>query len=85
LGISTIFLPCEALRNYFYRLRGAAGQNHQPNFYEAFAYPGKCFPRGASSRLQATHSGIEYRVRWRRATARASLQHPRTARTTGML
>lgn len=39
LGISAIFLPCEALRNYFYRLRAAAGQNHRPTFYEALRIP----------------------------------------------
>ena len=33
LGISTILLPCRALRDYFYRQPGAA-KDAQPNFYE---------------------------------------------------
>jgi hypothetical protein len=44
LGISTIFLPCEALRDYFYRLRGAAGQTSQPSFYEALRIPASASP-----------------------------------------
>jgi hypothetical protein len=43
LGISAIFLACESLRDYFYRLRGAASQNNQPTFYE-----GLCIPASAS-------------------------------------
>jgi len=39
LGISAVFLPCEVLRDYFYRLRPAAGQNYHPNFYEALRIP----------------------------------------------
>ena len=38
------FLPSEALRDYFYRLRGAAGQNHPPNFYEALGIPASASP-----------------------------------------
>ena len=44
LGISTIFLPCEALRDYFYRLRGAAGQNNRQNLYEALLIPASASP-----------------------------------------
>ena len=44
LGISAIFLPCECLRDYFYRLRGAARQNNQPNFYEALCIPASASP-----------------------------------------
>ena len=44
LGISVIFLPCDALRDYFYRLRGAAGQNHQPDFYQALRIPKSASP-----------------------------------------
>ncbi len=43
LGISAIFLPCESLRDYCYRLRRAASQNNQPNFHEAL-----CIPASAS-------------------------------------
>lgn len=41
LGISAIFLPCDALRDYFYRLRGAAGQNR---LYEALRIPASASP-----------------------------------------
>lgn len=41
LGISAIVLPCGALRDYFYRLRGAAGQNDRPNFYGALRIPAR--------------------------------------------
>ena len=44
LGISAIFLPCQALRDYLYRLRGAAGQNHQPDFYQALRIPKSASP-----------------------------------------
>jgi hypothetical protein len=44
LGISAIFLPCESLRDYFYRLRGAASQNNQPNFYETLRIPANASP-----------------------------------------
>jgi hypothetical protein len=44
MGISAIFLPCGPLRDYFYRLRGAAGPNHQPNFYEALRIPASASP-----------------------------------------
>lgn len=44
IGISAIFLPCEILRDYFYRLRGAAGQNRQSTFYEALRIPTSASP-----------------------------------------
>jgi len=44
LGISAIFLPCGALRDYFYLLRGATGQNHQPDCYEALRIPASASP-----------------------------------------
>jgi hypothetical protein len=34
LGISAIFLPCEALREYFYRLPQADAQAKRPSLYE---------------------------------------------------
>jgi hypothetical protein len=43
-GISAIFLPCESLRDYFYRLRGAASQNNQQGFYEALCIPASASP-----------------------------------------
>lgn len=44
LGISAVHLPCEALRNYFYRLRAAASQNSQRNFYDALCIPASASP-----------------------------------------
>ena len=34
LGIGTIFLPCEVLREYFYRLPRAADTDDHPTLYE---------------------------------------------------
>ncbi len=67
LGISAIFLPCEALRDYFYRLRGAGCQNHQPNFYEAL-------------RIPASASPAELRVAYRLRSLELACDSPRERR-----
>jgi hypothetical protein len=44
LGISAIFLPCEVLRNYFYRLPSGVGKAAQPTFYEILRIPANASP-----------------------------------------
>lgn len=44
LGISAIFLPCKVLRDYFYRLPGAASKDAQPDFYETLRIPASASP-----------------------------------------
>lgn len=44
LGLSAIFLPCEILRDYFYRLPGAAGKGAQSTFYETLRIPPTASP-----------------------------------------
>src|SRR5208282_3648792 len=39
LGIGTIFLPCEVLREYFYRLTPTADRVDQPTLYEVLRIP----------------------------------------------
>ncbi len=53
LGIGTIFLPCEVLREYFYRLPRAVGQRRSSHPVRGLAYPGQRFALRASRRFQA--------------------------------
>ena len=43
LGISTVFLPCEVLREYFYRLPAATRVDH-PTLYEILRIPASASP-----------------------------------------
>ena len=44
LGISTIFLPCEVLREYFYRLPRTADRVDHPTLYEVLRIPASASP-----------------------------------------
>jgi hypothetical protein len=44
LGITAVYLPCEVLRSYFYRLPDAVGKDAQPNFYETLRIPASASP-----------------------------------------
>ena len=44
LGIGSIFLPCEVLREYFYRLPGAANRIDHPTLYEVLRIPASASP-----------------------------------------
>ena len=44
LGIGTIFLPCEVLREYFYRLPRAADRIDHPTLYEVLRIPASASP-----------------------------------------
>ncbi len=44
LGIGTIFLPCEVLREYFYRLPRAADTDDHPTLYELLRIPASATP-----------------------------------------
>ena len=44
LGISTIFLPCEVVREYFYRLPRTAGSVDHPTLYEVLRIPASASP-----------------------------------------
>src|SRR5208283_3135273 len=44
LGISTVFLPCEVLREYFYRLLRAADRIDHPTLYEVLRIPTSASP-----------------------------------------
>src|ERR1022692_1451654 len=44
LGIGTIFLPCEVLREYFYRLPRTAERVDHPNLYEILHIPDSASP-----------------------------------------
>ncbi len=54
LGISAIFLACEVLRDYFYRLPSAPGKDAQPDFYETLGIP----PHASPAELR-----VAYRLR----------------------
>ena len=44
LGIATIFLPCEALREYFYRLPRTSDRVDHPTLYEVLRIPASASP-----------------------------------------
>jgi hypothetical protein len=44
LGISTVFLPCEVLRSYFYRLPQDNGLDHPTTLYETLRIPASASP-----------------------------------------
>ncbi len=44
LGISAIFLPCEILREYFYRLPQSDAQSKRPNLYEVLGVSSSAAP-----------------------------------------
>ncbi|HVO62891.1 MAG TPA: hypothetical protein VMT53_18310 [Terriglobales bacterium] len=44
LGIASIFLPCEALREYFYRLSGSVNPAAHPTLYEVLHIPATATP-----------------------------------------
>ena len=44
LGVSTIFLPCEILREYFYRLSPASSAGRQPTLYDILRVPVNASP-----------------------------------------
>src|SRR5580704_17220444 len=44
LGIGMIFLPCEVLREYFYRLPHTSGRVHHPTLYEVLSIPASASP-----------------------------------------
>jgi hypothetical protein len=44
LGIATIFLPCEVLREYFYRLPRTADSVNHPALYEVLRIPARASP-----------------------------------------
>ena len=53
LGIGTIFLPCEGLREYFYRLAACGQQSRSSHLVRDLAYPGQRIARRASRSFQA--------------------------------
>src|SRR5208337_737781 len=58
LGIGTIFLPCEVLREYFYRLPRTADRVDHPTLYEVLRIPGSASFRTARG-FQAARSGAK--------------------------
>ena len=44
LGISAVFLPCEVVREYFYRLPRTADRVDHPTLYEVLRIPGSASP-----------------------------------------
>jgi len=50
-GISTIFLPCGALREYFYRLQGTANNGAEQNYYDKLCVP----PSASPAELRVAH------------------------------
>ncbi len=44
LGISTVFLPCEVLRDYFYRLPHTGDRGDHPTLYEILRIPASASP-----------------------------------------
>ena len=44
LGMGTIFLPCEVLREYFYRLPSTVDRVDHPNLYEVLRMPASASP-----------------------------------------
>jgi hypothetical protein len=66
LGISAIFLPCEVLREYFYRLPQADAQAKRPCLYEIL---------GVSSRAAPAEVRLAFKLRHLELTA-AGAPHP---------
>jgi hypothetical protein len=66
LGISAIFLPCKALREYFYRLPQADAQAKRPGLYEIL---------GVSSRAAPAEVRLAFKLRHLELTA-AGAPHP---------
>src|SRR5882724_5490404 len=66
LGISAIFLPCEALREYFYRLPQTDAQGKHPSLYEIL---------GVSSRAAPPEVRLAFKLRHLELTA-AGAPHP---------
>jgi len=60
LGISAIFLPCEALREYFYRLPQTDAQGKHPSLYEIL---------GVSSRAAPAEVRLAFKLRHLELTA----------------
>jgi hypothetical protein len=66
LGISAIFLPCEILREYFYRLPQSDAQSKRPNLYEVL---------GVSSSAAPAEVRLAFKLRHLELTA-AGAPHP---------
>jgi hypothetical protein len=70
LGISAIFLPCEALREYFYRLPQADAQAKRPSLYEIL---------GVSSRAAPAEVRLAFKLRHLELTAAGAPHHEQVA------
>ena len=85
LGIGTVFLPCEVLREYFYRLPRTADRIDHPTLYEVLRISASASPaelrvafklrdlelRTAGARAQrASGAGAGIQHRWSAGTAR---------------
>jgi hypothetical protein len=73
IGISTIFLPCGALRYYFYCLQGADTNAAQQNYYDKLRIPASASPAELrmAYRLRTLELGADGPTRERSALERA--------------
>jgi len=77
LGIGTIFLPCEVLREYFYRVTLTADRVDQPTLYEVLRIPASASPfeLRVAFKLRASRTKNGGRAAQRTSGAGAGLQH----------
>ena len=62
LGISTVFLPCEVIREYFYRVTPTANGVDHPTLYESLRIPASASP--AELRVAFKLRDLELKTAW---------------------
>jgi hypothetical protein len=72
LGIATIFLPCEVLREYFYRLPRTADSVNHPALYEVLRIPARASP--SELRVAFKLRDLELRTAGVRQSERVALE-----------
>src|SRR5208283_2664124 len=72
LGIATIFLPCEVLREYFYRVTPTADTVDRPTLYEVLRIPASASP--SELRVAFKLRDLELRTAGGRHSERVALE-----------
>ena len=86
LGIGTIFLPCETLREYFYRLSGPTGKADRLTLYDVLRVPAGASPSELRVAFKLRDLELRYRcVNRSESGAGAGIQHRWPAGTARLL
>ena len=72
LGISTVFLPCEVLREYFYRVTPTANRVDHPTLYENLRIPASASP--SELRVAFKLRDLELKTAWVPHSQRVALE-----------